>query len=52
MKDSGRTINFMVKGCKNSQMEDNTKAVGSRAACTQEVITAGLTDNNTRDSTT
>lgn len=52
MKDSGRTINFTEKDCKNSQMEGSTRAIGLKAACTEEVITAGPTDNNTRDNTT
>lgn len=52
MKDNGRTINSMEKDCKNWQTEGSTKVIGSKAACTEEAITAGPTDNNTRDNTT
>lgn len=52
MKDSGKTINSMEKDSKNLQTEGNTKVIGLKAVCTEEAITAGPTDNNTRANTT
>ena len=50
-RESGKTIFSKVRGPLRWQMEETTRVVGSRGACTAMESTPGLKVNPTRDST-